>query len=85
MLNVNKNLAIAAARHESVLLLDPDERVTPGLAAQLGALAGRESEHSAYWGGRRELRGSGNDSAAPSCASSATGEVAFPVSTSTRW
>ena len=55
MLNVNKNLAIAAARREWVLLLDPDERVTPGLAAQLGALVGREGEHSGYWLQRRDF------------------------------
>lgn len=55
MLNVNKNLAIAAARHEWVLLLDPDERVTPVLATQLRDLAARGGQHSAYWVQRRDF------------------------------
>ena len=39
MLNVNKNLAIEHAHHEWVLLLDPDERVSPELADELVAIA----------------------------------------------
>src|SRR6478609_3795459 len=39
MLNVNKNVAIDAARHEWVLLLDPDERVSDELAAELVEIA----------------------------------------------
>ncbi len=86
MLNINKNLAIAAARHEWVLLLDPDERVTPGLAAQLGALAGREGEHGAYWVQRRDFElGRWLRRASPQLRFFRNGRGRFAVSTSTRW
>jgi glycosyltransferase involved in cell wall biosynthesis len=50
MLNINKNVAIDAATCEWVLLLDPDERVTPQLAREIGAVvAGEETGHEAYW------------------------------------
>ncbi len=38
MLEINKNLALAQARHEWVLVLDPDERVSPLLASQIKAV-----------------------------------------------
>jgi glycosyltransferase involved in cell wall biosynthesis len=55
MLNVNKNLAIDAARHEWVLLIDPDERVTPYLAAELEAIAASGNGHAGYWIPRRDF------------------------------
>lgn len=53
MLNVNKNIAIDAARRDWVLVLDPDERVTPELAEELRAVASAESRASGYWMPRR--------------------------------
>ena len=55
MLNVNKNVAIDAARHEWVLLLDPDERVSPELAAELQRVAAGEDRHAGYWMPRRDF------------------------------
>jgi glycosyltransferase involved in cell wall biosynthesis len=40
MLNINKNIAIEEARLEWVLVLDPDERVSAELAAELVAVSG---------------------------------------------
>ena len=54
MLNVNKNLAIDAATREWVLVLDPDERVTPELAAELRTIA--RSEGDPYAGYRMPRR-----------------------------
>ena len=36
-----RNVVAAAAAHDWILVLDPDERVTPGLAAELREVAGR--------------------------------------------
>ena len=55
MLNVNKNLAINGARHEWILLLDPDERVTSELAAELRDRAASSNGHSGYWLRRRDF------------------------------
>jgi glycosyltransferase involved in cell wall biosynthesis len=55
MLNVNKNLAIDAARYEWILLLDPDERVTPELAAELRSAAASANGHAGYWLPRRDF------------------------------
>jgi (heptosyl)LPS beta-1,4-glucosyltransferase len=49
MLNVNKNAAIDAARHEWVLVIDPDERVSPELAAELVEHARSDPPHDGYW------------------------------------
>lgn len=37
-----RNEVAAEARHDWILALDPDERVTPGLAAELGRIAARD-------------------------------------------
>jgi glycosyltransferase involved in cell wall biosynthesis len=55
MLNVNKNLAIDAARHEWVLLLDPDERVSTELTAELQRVAAGGEWHAGYWIRRRDF------------------------------
>lgn len=44
-----KNWAIPQARHEWVLVVDADERVTPALAAEIKALLDSEPENDAYW------------------------------------
>ena len=86
MLNVNKNLAIDAARHEWILLLDPDERVTSELAAELQGTAASSNGHSAYWLRRRDFElGRWLHETSLSSGSSATAPRGFPVSTSTRW
>jgi glycosyltransferase involved in cell wall biosynthesis len=54
MLNVNKNVAIDAARHEWVLLLDPDERVSDELAAELRELAASPESFDGLWLPRRD-------------------------------
>ena len=54
MLNVNKNAAIDTCTHEWVLVLDPDERVTPELAAELAAVARDGSELDGFWIPRRD-------------------------------
>jgi (heptosyl)LPS beta-1,4-glucosyltransferase len=55
MLNVNKNLAIDRARHEWVLVLDPDERLSPELAQEIGAVVGSANgTHAGYWLPRRD-------------------------------
>jgi glycosyltransferase involved in cell wall biosynthesis len=56
MLNVNKNLAIAAATCEWILLLDPDERVSPELAQELRSIAADPAVRCAgYWMPRRNF------------------------------
>lgn len=56
MFNVNKNLAIDAATREWVLLLDPDERVTPELAGELQRISAQEdSPFAGYWMPRRNF------------------------------
>jgi glycosyltransferase involved in cell wall biosynthesis len=53
-LNVNKNLAIEHATHEWVLLLDPDERLTPELAKEIQAVVrGEYGGKVAFWIPRR--------------------------------
>jgi glycosyltransferase involved in cell wall biosynthesis len=47
-LNVNKTVAIEACRGEWVLYLDPDESVTPELAAALQAAAAAHAPYVAY-------------------------------------
>lgn len=54
MLNENKNLAIDAARHEWVLLLDPDEQVSPDLAAELATIVRDGSACDGFWVPRRD-------------------------------
>jgi (heptosyl)LPS beta-1,4-glucosyltransferase len=44
-----KNWAIPQAKHEWVLVVDADERVTPALAEEIKALLATEPEHDAYW------------------------------------
>lgn len=56
MLNVNKNLAIDAASCEWVLVLDPDERVSPELAAELReVVSGRNGGYDGYWMPRKNF------------------------------
>lgn len=55
MLNVNKNVAIDATTCEWVLVLDPDERVSPELAAELTAVAAGGTDHAGYWMPRRTI------------------------------
>lgn len=43
-----RNLAVQAARHDWVLALDADERVTPALREEIRALAGRGFGHAGY-------------------------------------
>jgi glycosyltransferase involved in cell wall biosynthesis len=54
MLNVNKNIAIAEAQHEWVLLLDPDERVSDELAAELVEVAASPVGFDGMWLPRRD-------------------------------
>lgn len=51
MLNTNKNVAIDAARREWVLLIDPDERVSPALADEIRGVVDGTIDQSAdaYW------------------------------------
>src|SRR6478609_6608944 len=44
-----KNWALPQCKHEWVLILDADERVTPELAAEVKKLLAKEPEHDAYW------------------------------------
>lgn len=55
MLNKNKNLAIDHARHEWVLLLDPDERISPELAEEIDRVVAHSNGDAAgYWLPRRD-------------------------------
>jgi glycosyltransferase involved in cell wall biosynthesis len=54
MLNVNKNIAIDEARHEWVLLLDPDERVSDELASELVEVAASPVGFDGMWLPRRD-------------------------------
>ena len=54
MLNINKNIAIEQAHHEWVLLLDPDERVSPELARELGEIAAGNGTFDGVWLPRRD-------------------------------
>jgi len=47
-LNVNKTVAFEGCRGEWILYLDPDERVTPGLAAAVRAAAVADAPYAAY-------------------------------------
>jgi glycosyltransferase involved in cell wall biosynthesis len=54
MLEINKNIAMDAARHEWVLVLDPDERISPRLREQIRAVVERDRpEIAGYWMPRR--------------------------------
>lgn len=44
-----KNWAIPQAKHEWVLVVDADERVTPALATEIKTLLATEPEQDAYW------------------------------------
>jgi (heptosyl)LPS beta-1,4-glucosyltransferase len=44
-----KNWALPQCKHEWVLILDADERVTPELAAEVKALLAGEPKQDAYW------------------------------------
>lgn len=49
MLNINKNVAIDAATSEWILLIDPDERISPQLAGEIRAIVEGDARHDAYW------------------------------------
>jgi glycosyltransferase involved in cell wall biosynthesis len=54
MLEINKNVALRAARHEWVLVLDPDERLSATLREQIRAAVERDDPGVAgYWMARR--------------------------------
>jgi len=54
MLEINKNVAMRAATRCWVLVLDPDERISPRLRAQIRAVVDRDEESvSGYWMPRR--------------------------------
>ena len=53
MLNVNKNIAIDAAGCDWVLVLDPDERLSPELAAELLEIAADPQAADGWWLARR--------------------------------
>lgn len=54
MLEINKNVAMAAATHRWVLVLDPDERLTPALARQVAEVVREDDGRCAgYWMPRR--------------------------------
>lgn len=53
MLNVNKNVAIDAARGDWVLLLDPDEQVSPELADEIARVVSDPTARDGYWMPRR--------------------------------
>jgi glycosyltransferase involved in cell wall biosynthesis len=55
MLNVNKNLAIEHAQCEWVLVLDPDERLSPELRQELVDVLQGEDGHAGYWIPRRNF------------------------------
>ena len=49
MLNINKNIAIGQARHRWTLLLDPDERLSPELKAEIrGVVTADQASADAY-------------------------------------
>ena len=50
-----KNWAIPQASHSWVLLLDADERVTPGLKAEIQQLLAGDPQCDAYWIGRQNF------------------------------
>lgn len=54
MLNSNKNEAIAAATHDWVLLLDPDEHVSAELAIDLRVIVASNPQEAGYWIPRRD-------------------------------
>jgi glycosyltransferase involved in cell wall biosynthesis len=55
MLNLNKNIAIDHARHEWILVLDPDERVSAELAKEIRrVLAEPNGDATGYWLPRRD-------------------------------
>ncbi|HEY4996692.1 MAG TPA: glycosyltransferase family 2 protein [Solirubrobacteraceae bacterium] len=54
MLEINKNIAMAAATRRWVFVLDPDERLSPDLAREIRAVVERDDERIAgYWMPRR--------------------------------
>jgi glycosyltransferase involved in cell wall biosynthesis len=54
MLEINKNIAMDAARHAWVLVLDPDERISPRLRTQIREVVERDRpEIAGYWMPRR--------------------------------
>lgn len=54
MLEINKNIAMEAATRRWVLVLDPDERITPALREQIRAVVdGEDQRIAAYWMPRR--------------------------------
>jgi (heptosyl)LPS beta-1,4-glucosyltransferase len=54
MLEINKNIAIDAATHRWVLVLDPDERLSVKLKEQIRAVVEADDQHFAgYWTPRR--------------------------------
>jgi glycosyltransferase involved in cell wall biosynthesis len=54
MLEINKNIALDAATRRWVLVLDPDERVSPTLACQIREVVERDDQGVAgYWMPRR--------------------------------
>lgn len=49
MFHINKNMAIDACRGDWILQLDADERVTPGLAAEMKGIVQKGSRFAAFW------------------------------------
>jgi glycosyltransferase involved in cell wall biosynthesis len=79
MLNVNKNIAIDEARHEWVLLLDPDEHVSDELAAELGEVAAAPVSFDGMWLPRRDRElGRWSDGGSPQLRFFRNGRARFP-------
>lgn len=53
--DLNKNVGMAAATSDWVLLIDADERATPALAAEIRATLAAGTPHAGFWLPRREL------------------------------
>ncbi len=55
MLNINKNFGFSKAKHEWILSLDADERVTPELEKKVQEIVSKNSQIAGYWIPRKNI------------------------------